>query len=75
MKLIKSIFSEGEVCGNEDNSDFLRLYPSSCDRHIILRNVKPESGSDFDLSLDIENLNDKFKNEGVLYALITNNLC
>lgn len=75
MKQLKSIFSEGEVCGNEDNSDFFRLYPSSCNRHIVLKNVKPESGDNFNLSLEIENLNDKFKNEGILYALITNNLC
>lgn len=75
MKLIKSIFSEGEVAGNEDNTEFFHLYPSSCNRHIVIKNTKPESGDGFNLSLDIENLNDSFKNEGILYALITNNMC
>jgi hypothetical protein len=75
QKQIKSIFSEGEICGNEDNSDFFHLYPSSCNRHIVIKNTKPESGGDYDLTLNIENLTESFKNEGILYALITNNMC
>ena len=75
QKQIKSIFSEGEICGNEDNSDFFHLYPSSCNRHIVIKNAKPESGGDYDLTLNIENLTESFKNEGILYALITNNMC
>lgn len=74
-KLLKSIFSKGRVKGVEDSSEFFHLYPSSCNRHIVLENTQPETGGDFDLSLDIQDLNDKFMNEGVLYALITNNMC
>lgn len=75
MKKIKSIFSKGTVAGTNNNEEFLRLYPSKCARHIILENTLSGNGNDFDIQGDIMNVCDKFKNEGMLYSLITNNLC
>ncbi len=75
MKDIKSIFSTGVVAGTDDNTDFLRLYPSKCNRHIIIENTEPETGEHYNLSVELQDINNKFTNEGILYALITNNMC
>lgn len=74
IKEIKSIFGQGEVAGINDNTEFKRLYPSKCNRHIILENTLEETGEFYDLSENIQELNDKFTKEGLLYSLITNNL-
>ena len=75
MKIIKSIFSKGTVKGINDDTEFFHLYPSNCSRHIVLENVLDEDGEEFNLSSEIQDLNDKFSKEGCLYALITNCLC
>lgn len=75
MKTVKSIFSKGTVMSVNDNTDYFRLYPSKCDRHYVLDNVLSGSGNDYDITSQLEELTNKFTNEGVLYALITNNLC
>lgn len=75
MKTIKSIFSKGTVKGINDDTEFFHLYPSNCSRHIVLENVLDEDGEEFNLSSEIQELNDKFSKEGCLYALITNCLC
>ena len=75
MKTLKSIFSKGNVKGINDNQEYFHLYPSNCSRHIVLENVQPDNGNDYDISRDMEEINDKFKEEGILYALITNNMC
>lgn len=75
IKQIKSIFSKATVLGNENNTDYYRLYPSRCNRHYILDDTLSGSGSDFDISDKLTEITDKFTKEGILYALITNNLC
>ena len=72
LKQLKSIFSKATVKGINENSDYFRLYPSNCYRHIVLENVLDSSGNEFDLSNQLTDLNDKFTKEGNLYALITN---
>lgn len=74
-KQIKSIFDKGTVAAINDNTEFKRLYPSNCNRHIILEDTLEETGEMYDLSNKIQELNDKFTKEGILYSLITNNLC
>ena len=71
---IKSIFSSGIVLGTEDNSDFLRLYPSKCNRHIIIDNFQLGTNQGIDTEY-LEKLINKFQQESFLYNLICNNLC
>ena len=75
LKKIKSIFSKGTVSSINDGEDYFRLYPSKCDRHIVLENTLSGIGNDFNISEDIQEINKKFQDEGLLYALITNNMC
>ena len=75
LKTIKSIFSKGTVSSINDGEDYFRLYPSNCDRHIVLENTLFGSGNDFNISDNIMEINQKFQDEGLLYALITNNMC
>ena len=75
LKTIKSIFSKGTVSSINNGEDYFRLYPSNCDRHIVLENTLSGSGQDFDIYEDIMSINEKFQHEGLLYALITNNMC
>ena len=72
-KQIKSIFDRATVMSTSDNSDYYRLYPDSCNRHIILTDCLSGSGHTIDISI-LETLNDNFKYEGYLYSLITNNM-
>ena len=57
---IKSIFSSGIVLGTEDNSDFLRLYPSKCNRHIIIDNFQLGTNQGIDTEY-LEKLINKFQ--------------
>lgn len=75
LKTIKSIFSKGTVSSINNGQDYFRLYPSNCDRHIVLDNTLFGTGNDFNISDDIQEINQKFQDEGILYALITNNMC
>lgn len=74
MKTIKSIFEKGTVKGINDNTEYFHLYPSNCQSHIVLEDVLIDSNN-FNISEQLQDLNDNFKKEGLLYALITNNLC
>ena len=51
-KPIKSVFSSGEVLAKEDDpSSFKRLFPDcKCDRHIIIKDFKPGTDSNYDVS-------------------------
>ena len=68
QKVLKSIFSKGTVKGIDDNNDYFHLYPSSCSRHIVLENVSPDNGNTYDISHDMQEINDKFKDEGILFS-------
>ena len=72
MKTLKSIFSQGNVKGINENTDYFRLYPSNCSRHIVFENINSGNGKEYDLSEQLQDLNDKFTKEGNLFALITN---
>lgn len=71
---IKSIFSTGTVMGTPDNSDFLHLYPSVCNRHIIIDNIQFGTNMGVDTTY-MEQVIDKFQHESYLYNLICTNLC
>lgn len=73
MKEIKSIFEKATVMSVNDGNDFFQLYPSSCNRHIVLTDCVSGEGTTIDIK-ELENLNDAFKSEGYLFQLITNNL-
>lgn len=75
MKNIKSIFSAGTVKSINNNTDYFRLYPSSCNRHIVLENTEIGNGSEYDMQNQLLDLSDKFQKEGELFTLITNNMC
>ncbi|MBO6272252.1 hypothetical protein J6O48_05660 [bacterium] len=51
MKKIKSIFSNAKVTSINDDTEYMTLFPSRCNRHIILENAKPESGNSYDITL------------------------
>ena len=53
LKKIKSIFSKGTVSSINDGEEYFRLYPSKCDRHIVLENTLSGIGNDFNISEDI----------------------
>lgn len=73
LKEIKSIFDKATVMSVNDGKDFFQLYPSSCNRHIVLTDCVSGSDAAIDVSA-LEDLNDNFKSEGYLFQLITNNL-
>lgn len=75
MKPIKSIFEKGHVMSKNDDTEFFRLYPSKCDRHIVLDNTLIGLNEDYNVVNDVSEINAEFSKEGSLYALITNNLC
>lgn len=75
MKKIKSIFEHAHVCGVNDDTEFLRLFPDKCNRHIILDNALVESGKEYDISQQLQDINEEFKTEAVLFQLITDNMC
>lgn len=75
MKPLKSIFEKGHVMSKNDDTEFFRLYPSKCDRHIVLDNALIGLNEDYNIVEDISVINEEFQKEGQLYALITNNLC
>ena len=75
MKPIKSIFEKGHVMSKNDDTEFFRLYPSKCNRHIVLDNTLLGMNEDYNIVEDISQINQEFATEGSLYALITNNLC
>lgn len=75
MKPIKSIFEKGHVMSKNDDTEFFRLYPSKCNRHIVLDNTLIGMNDDYNIVEDISQINSQFATEGSLYALITNNLC
>lgn len=74
IKHIKSIFEKGTVKGINDNTEYFRLYPSNCYRHIVLENTLKDTGENYNLNTQLQELNDNFRKEGELYALITNSL-
>lgn len=73
LKEIKSIFEQATVMSVNDDKDFFQLYPSSCNRHIVLTDCVVGSDTAIDVSA-LEDLNTEFKSEGYLFQLITNNL-
>lgn len=75
MKPLKSIFEKGRVMSSNNGEDYFRLYPSKCNRHIVLENTLLGMNEDFNVVEDISAVNEEFQKEGYLYALITNNLC
>lgn len=75
MKKIKSIFSNAKVTSINDDTEYMTLFPSRCNRHIILENAKPESGNSYDITLQIQEVSKEFQDEAALFDLITNNMC
>lgn len=75
-QFIKSIFSRGTVMSENDDEDFYRLYKSAgTDRHIVIDNYSL-GGQATDLNPEkLQELQDVYKDEAVLYQLITDNMC
>ena len=73
LRTIKSMFSSGKVLANEDETDFLKLYPSECNRHIILDEVQYGTDIGIDTSV-LEERVKEFQQESVLYDLITTHI-
>jgi hypothetical protein len=53
IKHIKSIFEKGTVKGINDNTEYFRLYPSNCYRHIVLENTLKDTGENYNLNTQL----------------------
>ena len=49
---------------SNNGEDYFRLYPSKCNRHIVLENTLLGMNEDFNVVEDISAVNEEFQKEG-----------